>query len=423
MKSVFDVLEERGFISQVSDTTLKEKLAKEKVTMYAGFDPTADSLHLGHLVPVMAMAHFQQAGHRVLALVGGATGMVGDPSGKSEERNLLTLEQVSKNAAAVKTQMERFLTFNGDNAARMVDNYDWIGKMSFLDWLREVGKYFTVNYMLAKDSVKKRIESENGISYTEFSYMTLQAYDFLHLFDAFGCTLQCGGNDQWGNITAGTDLIRKIRSGQGYGMTFPLVTTANGEKFGKTAGNAVWLDPARTSPYQFYQYWIRTDDRDIERYLKFFTFLDVAVIQEILTKHQAAPEKREGQRALAAEVTKTVHGEAGLEKARKASEVLFGGEIIGLSDRDLAEIFADVPNSKLPLATLDGSQTICDLLKTTGLCGSKGEARRLIQGGGIYLNNKRVENPELKITKESLASEGALLLRSGKKNYHLARFE
>src|SRR5262249_21667922 len=270
---VFDTLEERGFVAQCSDEGLRDHLASNRITVYCGFDPSAPSLHLGNLVPIMGLAHFQRAGHRVLEVVGGATGMIGDPSGKSEERNLLTAEQIAQNVASMRRQMERFLDFSGPNPAVIVNNHDWIGPMSFIDWLRDVGKYFTVNYMTAKESVKRRLESEQGISYTEFSYMTLQAYDFLHLFDHFGCTLQVGGSDQWGNITAGMDLIRKLRQGTAYALTFPLVTTAAGEKFGKSAGNAMWLDPAPTSPWDFYQYLVRQEDRDVIRFLNLFTFL------------------------------------------------------------------------------------------------------------------------------------------------------
>lgn len=422
MKSVFDTLDERGFIAQCSDDGLPDKLASEKVTVYAGFDPTADSLHLGHLVPIMALSHFQKAGHRVLLIVGGATGMVGDPSGKSDERNLLTPDQVARNVEGVKKQMARFLDFTGSHAPTILDNNDWISKMTFIDWLREVGKYFTVNYMMAKDSVKNRLNSEQGITYTEFSYMTMQAFDFLYLFDNFGCTLQCGGNDQWGNITAGIDLVRKTRGAEVYGITFPLVSAASGEKFGKSAGNAIWLDPDRTTPYQFYQYWIRTDDRDVEHYLKLFTFLDPKDIERLCESHRRAPEEREAQRILATEVTRTVHGEECLQKAGKASEVLFGGEVTELSDRELADIFADVPSTDIARAAFSHSLLVVDLLKETGLCASRGEARRLIQGGGVYVNNQRIPDPDASITSQDLASETMLVLRVGKKKYHLVRF-
>ena len=347
--------------------------------------------------------------------------MVGDPSGKSQERKLLTPEQVAHNVASIKKQMDKFLDFEGSHAARLLDNNDWISRMSFIDWLREVGKYFTVNYMLAKDSVKVRLGSEQGISYTEFSYMTMQAYDFLHLFDHYDCSLQCGGNDQWGNIAAGIDLVRRVRGQSVYGMTFPLVTSSTGEKFGKSAGNAVWLDPNRTKPYQFYQYWMRTDDRDVERYLMLFTFLRMADIRALHAAHQHAPERREAQRVLAAEMTRIVHGEEGIRKARQASEILFGEEVTGLSDRELLDVFLDVPSTQVTRGTCLGRQTVVDLLLETDLCNSRGQARRLIDGGGAYLNNHRIDDPEAIVTAEDLASESMLVLRTGKKNYHLVR--
>ena len=347
--------------------------------------------------------------------------MVGDPSGKSQERNLLTPDQVAHNVHSIKKQMAKFLDFEGPNAALLLDNNDWISRMSFVDWLREVGKYFTVNYMLAKDSVKARLGSEQGISYTEFSYMTMQAYDFLHLFDQYNCTLQCGGNDQWGNITAGIDLVRRVRGQSVYGMTFPLVATSTGEKFGKTAGNAIWLNPDRTKPYQFYQYWLRTDDRDVEHYLMLFTFLQMADIRAIYAAHQDAPESREAQRVLATEMTRIVHGEEGSRKARQASEILFGGGVAGLSDRELLDIFSDVPSTRIARDTCLGRQTVVDLLLETDLCNSRGQARRLIQGGGAYLNNHRIHDPEAIVTAEDLASEAMLVLRTGKKTYHLIR--
>ena len=422
MTSVVDILEQRGFIAQLSDEGVRDLLANGKTAMYNGFDPSADSLHIGNLVPIMAMAHFQRCGHRVLALVGGATGMVGDPGGKSEERNLLTPQQVKYNASRYREQIARFLDFSGDNAALMLDNHDWIGPITFIEWLRDVGKFFTVNYMMAKDSVKSRLSSEQGISFTEFSYMTMQAYDFLYLFDSHGCTLQCGGNDQWGNITAGIDLIRKARGQSAYGITFPLLETASGEKFGKTAGNAVWLDPERSSPYQFYQYWINTDDRDVERFLKLFTFLALGEIDAIRAAHADAPHKREGQRALAAEVTRMAHGPEGLAKAQKASQVLFGGEILGLTDRDLAEIFADVPATTMPRSALNDGPPLVALLAETNLCKSRGEARKTIKGGGAYINNQRISDIDRKVTPNDLASETMLVLRVGKKNHHVLRF-
>lgn len=421
MSSVYDTLNSRGLIEQASDEGIGDFLAKEKTTIYVGFDPTADSLHLGHLVPIMAMAHFQQAGHKVIALVGGATGMIGDPSGKSEERNLLTNDRVTENVKALKGQLSRFLDFEGDNAALMLDNNDWIGQMSFTDWLRDVGKYFTVNYMVAKESVKTRMASANGISFTEFSYMTMQAYDFLHLFDTYGCTIQYGGNDQWGNITAGIDLVRKTRQKPVYGMTNPLVRTSTGEKFGKTAGNAVWLDAHRTSPYNFYQYWIGVTDADVEQYLKFFTFLPVEKIDEACASHSQCPERREAQKLLAAEVTKVVHGEDGLTKALAATKAMFGGELEGLTDADLADIFEDVPSSALPAGSVSIGISLVEVLAGTDLADSKGKARKLIQQGGISVNNIRETNTEAIVNAKTLAGRNTLILRAGKKRYHLVK--
>jgi tyrosyl-tRNA synthetase len=423
MMSVFDTLQERGFIAQCSDEKeLRELLAKEKLTVYAGFDPTADSLHLGHLVPVMALAHFQQAGHRPLLVVGGATGMIGDPSGRSDERNLLSAEQIAHNVQAVRSQLARFLDFAGSNPAKLLDNYDWIGPLSFLDWLRQVGKHFTLGYMLAKESVKRRLESEQGISYTEFSYMTLQAYDFLHLFDAEKCLLQIGGTDQWGNITAGIDLIRRLRQAQAYGLTFPLVTTQAGEKFGKSAGNALWLDPKRTPVWDFYQYLVRQDDRDVVRFLNLYTFLPVAEIAELEQAVREQPEQRQAQKALAFEVTKLVHGEAAAREMVHAAEVVYHSEIKGISDETLAAVFASVPSTTIRRAELEVGLDLPTALTRTGLAASKAEARRLLQSGGVYVNNVR-QGPEARLGPHSLASPSFIVLRTGKKNYHLVRVE
>jgi tyrosyl-tRNA synthetase len=422
MTSVFNTLEQRGFVAQSSDPGLPDLLAKQKLTVYAGFDPTADSLHLGHVVPIMALAHFQRAGHRALLIVGGATGMIGDPSGKSEERNLLTAEQIAHNVRAVRQQMEHFLDFAGPNAAKVLDNYDWIGRMSFIDWLREVGKHFSLGAMLAKESVKRRLEGEQGISYTEFSYMTLQAYDFLHLFDAEHCTLQIGGTDQWGNITAGIDLIRRQRQAPAYGLTLPLITTSAGEKFGKTAGNAVWLDPARTSVWDFYQYLVRQEDRDVVRFLKLYTFLPLEQIADLERAVRERPEKREAQKALAFEVTKLVHGEAAAREIVHAADVVYHSEIKGISDATLAAVFASVPSTVLGRAELEAGIDLPTALARTGLASSKGEARRLLQSGGVYVNNVR-QGPDARLGLHSLASESFIVLRSGKKNYHLVRVE
>ena len=420
---ILDELQARGMIHQMThEAELKALLSETSTSFYIGFDPTAKSLHIGSLVPMMAMAHLQRAGHRPIAVVGGATGMIGDPSGRSSERNLQNTDQVEENLQGIRQQLQQFLSFDGDNAAELVNNADWTEQISYIDWLRDVGKYLTVNYMMAKESVRRRLEDrDQGISYTEFSYMLLQAHDFLHLYRAKGCKLQAGGSDQWGNITAGTDLIHKAEGGQAFGITFPLVTSASGEKFGKSAGNAVWLDPEMTSPYTFYQYWMQSDDNDVERYLKLFTFLPLAEIEAIAQAHAQQPEAREGQRRLAEEVTRIVHGAEALRKAQLASEVLFGREIKGLSDADLAGIFPDVPSTQFSVSQL-GEMTLVQLLKDTGLASSNGEARRLLQGGGVYLNNTKCSDPQLILDHQHLASETTMVVRSGKKKYHLAKF-
>jgi len=423
MKNAFDILIERGIVEQVTDEdALRKSLDSETITLYAGFDPTADSLHLGHLFPLLCLARFQRLGHRPIALVGGATGLIGDPSGKSEERKLLTEEEIEANSAAIREQLERFLDFGGGNAALMVNNADWTGDVGYLDWLRDIGKHFSVNYMLAKESVRRRIEDRaQGISYTEFSYMLIQANDFLELHDRYGCTLQVGGNDQWGNITAGIDLIQKKRHVQAYGITFPLLTTASGEKFGKSEGNAVWLDPAKTSPYSLYQFWIRTDDRDVIRYLKYFTFLSMEEIADLERTVAEAPEKREAQRVLAEESTRMIHGEEGLRSAERASKVLFGGEITDFSDRELEEIFNDVPSSNIERNELEKGIGVLAMFTRSGLTRSNGQALQLVKQGGAYVNNVRVDDSRLVLTPEHLASESMMVLRSGKKKYHLVK--
>jgi tyrosyl-tRNA synthetase len=421
--SILNDLMDRGFIAATTDEALDEHLETGSRTIYIGFDPTADSLHLGHLVPIMVLAHLQRAGHKVLMVVGGATGMIGDPSGKSDERNLLTADQIDHNVAAVREQLARFVSFEGDCPAEIINNHDWIGPMSFIDWLREVGKYFTINYMVAKESVKQRMAGEAGISYTEFSYMTLQAYDFLHLFREAGCTIQGGGNDQWGNITAGTDLIRKAQPGaKVFGVTFPLLTTSRGEKFGKTAGNAVWLDATRTSPYQLYQYWVRSEDADVEKYLKLFTFLPMDEIATIMAEHNDAPERRVAQKALAEHATRSIHGEEGLAKAIAASGALFGGDLSALGASELKDIFADVPSTTMERAALAEGVGVLDVFAETGLAKSKGEARKKIAQGGVYVNNERVTDVDATIDAAGLLADELLVLRMGKKQYHLVLF-
>lgn len=420
--SVLDTLRARGFVAQCSDETgLTDRMSHGKITVYNGFDPTATSLHVGHLVPLFGMAHFQRHGHKVLLIVGGATAMIGDPSGKSEERVLLSTEQVAKNVECVKKQMAHFLDFSGENKATILDNNDWTSKMSFTDWLREVGKHFTVNYMLAKDSVGRRIESEHGISYTEFSYMTMQSYDFYYLHEHHDCILQCGGDDQWGNITAGIDFIRKKKQGASFGLTFPLITTSTGEKLGKTAGNAIWLDPERTTPWDFYQYLVRQDDRDVIRFLNLLTFVPVSEIADLEEKMAKAPEARDAQRRLAYELTKLVHGEKITREVVQAAEMIYGSEIKDLSDSVLAAAFATVPSWEVGSDRLDAGVSLIDALTGSGLIASRGQAKKLLQEGGVYVNNVRVSDVEQKLTRASLASESYIVIRTGKKNYLLVK--
>ncbi len=423
MPDPLTLLQERGVVEQISDEeTLRSLLHTETITLYAGFDPTADSLHLGHLFPLLCLARFQRLGHRPIALVGGATGLIGDPSGKAAERQLLGEDIITANVEALKPQLARFLDFSGANAALLVNNIDWTRDVTYLHWLRDVGKFFSVSYMLGKESVRRRIEDRSqGISYTEFSYMLIQANDFLELYDRHRCILQVGGNDQWGNITAGIDLIQKRRQVQAYGITFPLLTTATGEKFGKSEGNAVWLDAEKTSPYALYQFWVRTDDRDVIRYLNYFTFLPAGEIADLARTVAEEPEKREAQRVLAEESTRMIHGEEGLAKARRASEVLFGGEIADFTDRELMDIFADVPSSEIPRERLEGGIGAGALFSEIGLAPSNSQAMQLIRQGGAYINNVRIDDARLTVTPTHLASGSLMVLRSGKKKYHLVK--
>ncbi len=424
MLAPIELLRRRGLLEQISDEAgLTALFAREQVSFYVGFDPTARSLHVGNFVPIMMMAHLQRAGHRPIAVVGGATGMIGDPSGRSSERNLLDDSAVLANLATIRTQLASFLRFEGSNAAKVVNNADWTGPISYLHWLRDVGKYFSVNAMIAKESVRRRLEErDQGISYTEFSYMLLQAYDFFVLNRDEGVQLQMGGNDQWGNITAGIELIHKKGGGQAYAITSPLLLTAAGEKFGKSAGNAVWLDSALTSPFAFYQYWVRTDDRDAGKFLRMFTFLDLDEIEAIEAAHASNLAGRGAQKRLAQEVTRIVHGEAALLRAELATEILFGREIQGLSDAELADIFGDVPSTQLERSRLEAGIDLISLLVEMGASASKGEARRALTAGSIYLNNVKVTDAALIVTAAQLASESTLVVRMGKKNYFLARF-
>jgi tyrosyl-tRNA synthetase len=423
-RDLFEVLGERGFIGQVTDPGLADVLKQDQITLYAGFDPTAPSLHVGNLLVIMCLAQFQRHGHRPIALVGGGTGMIGDPSGKTSERPLLSKDEIEFNLKGIRGQLERFLEFGQkNNAAIMLNNADWLTRFGFIEFLREVGKFFRLREMLARESVKMRLESEEGMSFTEFCYQALQAYDFLYLFDHYNCRLQTGGSDQWGNITAGMDLIRRLRGKTAYGLVSPLITTSTGVKFGKTEAGTVWLDPGMTSPYQFYQYWIQTDDRDVIQYLNCFTFMEKQEIESLKREVEEHPEDRLAQRTLAFEVTELVHGPAPAGKAEQASRVLFGEKIENLSDKDLEMIFAEVPSSRFSRGRLDQGIGLVDALNETGLSRSKSEARRLIQSGGAYVNNVRVSTPDMVIRPDSLASEHILVLRTGKKNYHLLRFE
>jgi tyrosyl-tRNA synthetase len=426
MDDLYSELRWRGMIHQTTDEArLPAWLMEKPRTVYAGFDPTADSLHVGHLVALMVLRRFQKAGHRPIALVGGATGMIGDPSGKSEERNLLSVEELRANVAAIEKQLRRFLDFDvPGNAALLVNNYDWMGRFGYLQFLRDVGKHFPVNVMLAKDSVKSRLErSDSGMSYTEFSYMLLQAYDFFYLLEHYGCEIQVGGSDQWGNITAGIDLARRLGRDQLYGMTCPLLTKSDGSKMGKTESGALWLAPERTSPYRFYQYWINLADADVGNCLRLFADLDRDEVAALEAEHARDPGRREAQRRLAADLTRLVHGEPGLAAAERATEVFFGAEIRELSDAQLGDIFADVPSKELPRDRLLGDgMALVDALVESGLVKSKGEARRAISQGGAYVNNRRVSDVEARLSPASLASESILVLRRGKKDYALLRF-
>ncbi|MEZ6109969.1 MAG: tyrosine--tRNA ligase [Pirellulaceae bacterium] len=405
------------------DAFLPEWLRTGRRTVYCGFDPTADSLHVGSLLPLMMLRRFQKAGHRPIALVGGATGMIGDPSGKSEERNLLSVDQLRENVVGLQRQMRQFLDFDSSDSAVLVNNFDWMRGFSYLDFLRDVGKNFPVNVMLGKDSVAKRLESEAGLSYTEFSYMLLQAYDFAYLNREYGCELQIGGSDQWGNVTAGIDLGRRMHGVKLYGLTCPLLTKADGSKMGKTERGAIWLSAARTSPYQFYQYWINVADEDAGKCLRFLTELDREEIESLDHSRAEQPHLRDSQRRLAESLTSLVHGESGLQSAQRATEIFFGAEIADLNDAQLLEIFADVPSQQLARDRLGGDGlNVVEAATVAGLAKSKGEARRAIEQGGMYVNNRRVESPDRQLSTTDLASESVMVLRSGKKRYALLRF-
>ncbi|MBQ4913043.1 tyrosine--tRNA ligase [Maribacter sp. MMG018] len=421
-------LEWRGMLHDAMPGT-EEYLMEGMKSAYVGIDPTADSLHIGHLVGVMMLRHFQLAGHKPYALVGGATGMIGDPSGKSAERNLLDEKTLRHNQEALKKQLSRFLDFesDADNAAVLVNNYDWMKDFTFLEFIRDVGKHITVNYMMAKDSVKKRLSSEakEGMSFTEFTYQLVQGYDFLHLYRKHNCTLQMGGSDQWGNITTGTELIRRIEGGKGYALTCPLITKADGTKFGKTEGGNVWLDAERTSPYKFYQYWLNTSDQDAEKYIKIFTFLSKEEIEALIAQHSEAPHMRLLQKKLAEEITVMVHSQEDLDNAVKASGILFGKstseDLKGLDEKTFLDIFEGVPQAEVPMSALDeGMDMIAALAAQTGFLGSNGEARRELKQNSISVNKEKVKEDYL-IKKDDLINNKFVLLQRGKKNYFVLK--
>ncbi len=420
MSNVVETLQERGFIERITDPVLGRLSEEKQLTVYCGFDPTADSLHAGNLVAILALSHFQRAGHKPIALVGGATGLIGDPSGKKDERKLQTHEMVEANVAGIKKVLAKFLKFEGPTAATIVNNHDWMGPITFLDFIRDVGKHVRITEMLARDSVKTRIDSGAGMSFTEFSYQLLQAYDFHYLHTHYGCDAQVGGSDQWGNITAGTDLIRRLGGEQTYGLVCPLLTTATGQKFGKSEQGAIWLTADRTSPYQFYQYWIRTEDADVGRFLRIFTFLPLDEIEDLERLTKEKPEAREAQKHLAWEITCLVHGEEDAKAAIRASEALFGGDLAGLAAGTILDVFSEVPSFALEQSRVNEGLTLVDALAESGLAASKGEARRLIQGGGVYINNRKAGGDE-KITPDQLLDGGLLVLRVGKKKYCLGK--
>lgn len=421
-----DLIEEyrwRGLLHDLTDGAA-EALREGARTAYIGFDPTADSLHVGSLQTIMGLVHFQRAGNHPIALVGGGTGMVGDPSGRSEERQLLSPAQIEFNLAGIRKQLEHFLDFEvSANPARMVNNLEWLAQLGALEFLRDVGKHFSMNALLRKETVRRRLEDEEvGISYTEFSYSLLQAFDFVSLFDRYDCTFQMGGSDQWGNITAGIDLVRRTRGARAYGVVFPLLTQASGAKFGKSEAGTVWLDPARTSPFRFYQFWLNTDDRDAAQYLKSFTLMPRAEIESLAAETEARPAERAAQKALAADVTERVHGGAALTAAQRATAVLFGGSVDGLTANEIEEIFADVPSVELDRSALQGEgQGIVELLHGAGAASSRSEARRAVQAGGVYLNNQRVEGHERRVTTKDAVEDRFLVLRKGKKSYFLVK--
>ena len=419
--TILDELRWRGLLADCTDLeALTKRLSEGPVTLYAGFDPTSDSLHVGNLVPLFALRRFQLHGHHPIALAGGSTGMIGDPSGRSDERNLLTPDQLARNLDGIRPQLAKFLDFEvRSNPARMVNNYDWTAPIGVLDFLRDVGKHVSVNAMVAKDSVRSRMEGRDvGISYAEFSYMLLQAFDFYHLRKTYGCELQVGATDQWGNITVGTELTRRKLGATVWGLVFPLLTKADGAKYGKTSDGAVWLDPKRTSPYRFYQFFVNANDADAGKLLRTLTFLEREEIQDLEAALQADPSARAAQKALARELTRLVHGEDALTAAVKASEILFGGSLEGVSEEVFGDVVGEVPTREFEKAKLDSpGVALPEVLVHVGLCSSKGQARKDIEGGGIYLNNERLVDPARRVTASDLLLGKYVLLRKGKRTY------
>ncbi|GAB4074969.1 tyrosine--tRNA ligase [Barrientosiimonas marina] len=421
--TILQDLEKRGLIQQTTDReALEQHLNDHQVTLYCGFDPTADSLHIGHLLPIIMLKRFQRAGHKPIALIGGGTGMIGDPSGRSSERSLNESSVVHDYSEKVKQQLTRLLEFDqGSNAAVARNNHDWLGQMTVIDFLRDAGKHFSINYMLDKESVSARIEQ--GISYTEFSYMILQSLDFMRLYEEENCTLQIGGSDQWGNITAGMELIRRSREDeerdvQIFGLTLPLITKADGSKFGKTAGGAIWLDPEKTTPYEFYQFWINTDDRDVMKFLHYFTFLEEDELAELQTELDNHPENRQAQKRLAEEMTMMVHSREALEQAQKITASLFSGDLKDLSAQDIEEGFKDVPTYE----TAKEDTGLIDLLVDASIASSKRQAREDIQNGAIYINGERKQDLQHVVTKNDRIEDQFSVIRRGKKNYFLIHF-
>ncbi len=422
-KTLFEELQWRRMVHQITHPELPEKLSQEKFNLYCGFDPTSDSLHIGSLLPIMGLVHFQRWGHTPIVLIGGGTGLIGDPSWKANERPLQSKEDVEKNVEGIKQQLAHFISFSGKNAAVMVNNADWLSEIKLLDFLRDIGKHFSVNAMLSKDAIRQRLEDrEHGISYTEFTYCLLQSYDYLYLCEHYDCRLQIGGSDQWGNIVSGMELTRRLLGKDTYGLTLPLVTKADGTKFGKTESGNVWLDPNKTTPYRFYQFWINQADADTPKYLRYFTLLSQKEIQKLEEQIKTEPHKRAAQKTLAAEITRMVHGEAALQSAIRASEAMFGGDLSQLELSVLEDVFSDVPHAEVPINYITENQLLLDLLVNAGILESKGEGKRLVKNGGLYLNNERVTEEGFKLNENHLLGGKLLIIRLGKKDYRLLQF-